>query len=80
MGGAPSARNAVVARSISSSYRSKLAASRLVSPATRTASGADVLNRILELGRSEYVRTADPCNICGRPLQGKGKHQECRDA
>ena len=31
-------------------------------------------------GRAQCARTPDPCNICGRPLQGKGKHQECRDA
>ena len=31
-------------------------------------------------GRAQCAHTADPCNICGRPLQGKGKHQECRDA
>jgi RpiB/LacA/LacB family sugar-phosphate isomerase len=32
------------------------------------------------MGRAQCARIADPCNICGRPLQGKGKHQECRDA
>src|SRR4051794_41257431 len=33
-----------------------------------------------ERGRGHCARTPDPCTICGRPLPGKGKLQDCRGA
>jgi hypothetical protein len=31
-------------------------------------------------GLLPYATRTDPCNICGRPLLGKGKRQDGRDA
>jgi hypothetical protein len=32
------------------------------------------------MGPLPYATRTDPCNICGRPLLGKGKLQDCHDA